>query len=545
MMTFINGELAGSRYHNANCGAHFNEYVQRTRKTDFDYDPHIGGCTSHDDLWNGRRLKIKLHSDANVKWREAKVLDWTEYLMGPFAPEAHWGVRIAFTDVDQDKGGEFGLGDVVEIHGLKGSPQHNGAVGSILSGPDTNNAGRYGVQYGDNDPLAVKPMNLRRVEELTLSVHRCNVEGGGIFILGSRQKRPFGAGDKLSFEWLDAAVPKVNLAEDPWHVVCPTCRKSTSSDEIHKAEADACDGTKRNNLAAEVECPVCLETKECQTLPTCSHRICSSCLLGWRKRPDGSPFFRPEDVTVDLTEDEIKSELEKNTRELNIPPNRGDQNYMERLGAIFNEVGEMTENGDPESTSSFKRWLVTTPIEFWGPQNYIKYLCQCLGIEAAEVLITYVDSLRGTEHYKKFANAVIVESKKFGTDEVRLSGIPADKEELFLENSDNFHDMQMLHLTEIIAVKYERHQEYRDAIRWYKKNMQHIPSWLEDRTYGCSLNNLALAQKRAGLLQTALKNYDEAIESGATPAEENRQRLRDEINEWIGTSGHATPRLDE
>eukprot|EP00562_Extubocellulus_spinifer_P025271 CAMPEP_0178669650 /NCGR_PEP_ID=MMETSP0698-20121128/32243_1 /TAXON_ID=265572 /ORGANISM="Extubocellulus spinifer, Strain CCMP396" /LENGTH=108 /DNA_ID=CAMNT_0020313331 /DNA_START=116 /DNA_END=439 /DNA_ORIENTATION=+ len=38
--------------------------------------------------------------------------------------------RIAFTDIDEDG---FGLGDVVEIRGLTGAPQHNGKVGSIVS----------------------------------------------------------------------------------------------------------------------------------------------------------------------------------------------------------------------------------------------------------------------------------------------------------------------------------------------------------------------------------------------------------------------------
>jgi tetratricopeptide (TPR) repeat protein len=139
------------------------------------------------------------------------------------------------------------------------------------------------------------------------------------------------------------------------------------------------------------------------------------------------------------------------------------------------------------------------------------------------------------------------ESQVYGTDTQRLSGFFADKEEE-LRNPDNYHDIQMIHVTEIIAVKYEQKKEWRNAIRWYKKNLHHVLNVKKEDTaqiLGGSLNNLGLAQKRAGLFQEALQNYTRAKELGNDGPKHNIRVLKDEIDEWIGTSGHVTPRLDE
>ena len=117
-----------------------------------------------------------------------------------------------------------------------------------------------------------------------------------------------------------------------------------------------------------------------------------------------------------------------------------------------------------------------------------------------------------------------------------------------------FHfSIQMLHLTEQIGLKYEERGDYYAAIRWYKKNIEFATSAFDklDGDNGGlsnSISNLGLAQKRAGLYQTALETYNHALElnpGGQDNLAHNKRMLEEEMDEWKGSSGYTIPRLDE
>lgn len=533
---FINGQPAGSRYFDAECDKHFNEYVKRTRTVDFEYSPMNGGVTTHGDLWKGRRLRIKMHPSSDVGWREAKIVEWDEYLMGPFAPVAKWSVTIEFTDIvegdEDDDGGaggaRFDLGDVVEIIGLENATEHNGKEGLIRKRVDQ----RYVVQYEDKH-VGVKPGNLRRLKQLELNVHRCNVEGGGVLE---------GFPERLSFEWIDEASPKIILSEEPWTVTCPSCRKVTKSSDLLGVETTA---------PTTSECPICLEIKECTRLPSCTHNMCTSCLVKCQKKLDGSSFFRVEDVTVDLSDEDIASQLEKNSRE--VPANRSTPEHVNQICKAFQELGALTEDGEIDGLKQFKQWLLTHPIEFWCPSAFLNYLSKCIGVEAAEILFFYMEGIRETEKYKRFVEDVMRETKKHdGEQSFRLCGFFAGGDDLMVDPRFHF-SIQMLHLTEQIGLKYEERGDYYAAIRWYKKNIEFATSAFDklDGDNGGlsnSISNLGLAQKRAGLYQTALETYNRALElnaGGEDNLAHNKRMLEEEMDEWKGSSGYTTPRLDE
>lgn len=537
MFNMINGQPAGSRYFDADCGSHFNNYVKRTRTVDFEYCPMQGGCTTHDNLWKGRRLRIKMDPSPDATWREAKVVEWDEYLMGPFAPKARWDITIEFTDIvgedeDQDNGDgapRFDLGDVVEIHGLENAKQHNEKVGLIQK-----RAGeRYAVQYEDHK-VAVKPSNLKRLEFLELNVHRCNIEGGGVLEIR-------GVSHRISFEWLDEANPKIDLSKEPWEIVCPSCREVSKSDAW---DADASTETTAS------ECPICLETKECTRLPSCTHQVCSSCLTKCRKKIDGTSFFGVEDVTVDLSEEEISKQLEENSKA--VPKNRCTREHAQEITGMFQELGEMAQDGDMDGLKLFKQWLLTHPLDLWCPSAFLNYLNRCIGVEAAEILFDYMRTIRDTDAYRRFVVDVMKDTKKYGNGAgFRLCGFVEEGDDFMTDPSNHF-SIQMIQLTEAIGVKYEERGEFYSAICWYEKNIEYVPETSnlpngQKRILSNSVGNLGLAQKRAGLYQTALETYNRALETNPSGESliHNKGMLLEEIEEWKGSSGYVTPRLDE
>ena len=125
--------------------------------------------------------------------------------MGPFSPAALWNVSVWFdAEEDSDDEFEYDFGDIVTINGLKNAQKHNGKVACIVGAKDEEK-GRYGVKYGNEPLLGVKPANLtlRRVWKFRLV--RCNVQGGGTL---EDEGSPAGCGKRLSFEWLEEAVPE-------------------------------------------------------------------------------------------------------------------------------------------------------------------------------------------------------------------------------------------------------------------------------------------------------------------------------------------------
>jgi tetratricopeptide (TPR) repeat protein len=642
----------------ANCGDHFNDYVQRTRSQPFPYNPYNGGVMRHTELWNGRRLKIKMYTPEGSSWRDAQVVEWKEYMMGPFSHETRWSLTIEFTGDDDTVDRPLQGRDLVRIHGLKsGGEQHNGSEAFVVglesdtgryvvrlkddadddyddddacdcstgcgnnegnndegnndegnndegnndegnndegnndegnndegnndegNNPDdgdsddegnndegnndegNNDEGNNNDDDGDDDgdhdkgddddeckTLAIADENLKLLDRMKFKVHRVNVQGGGVLLTCSDTR--------LSFKWLEEASPVVNLAEEPWQVTCPSCRKVTTSDQLYEMKSRVKEKKEAGASASgSTECPVCLEVKECQVLPTCSHQVCSPCLARWRKKLDGESFFLPEDIVLtDLSPKDIEKKRKKNTRVLKalgaIPANRMAEENQERVMDILQgTIADIRSNSDGDNAAmytQFKRWLLINPIELWGPTYFLLELCRSIEIPMAEILIAYVESLRTTEMYKTFARGVLTEGKKFQYDVTVTDRQPSH--DAILENLDNFHNLQVHLLCCTLGVKCEEIEDYRSAICWYEKSIQCRYVGDGDTGLGCALNNLGLAQRRASLFQEALKNYMRAlfvINDDDESVLRNIQLVQYEIDEWVGSSGYVTPRLDE
>ena len=185
--TATDGQPAESLYFHAECGDHFDAYVQETRSKPFEFNQHTGGCTEHTDLWTGRKLRIKMDAEAKA-WREAEVVSWDEYLCGPFSSGTRWNVKVRFSQEDIMQQ-EFDLGDVVTIEGLKSTTVHNGKVACIIRAKDEESE-RYGVRYSEVSGLGIKSSNLTLRREVEFNVVRCNIQGGGTlqYLNGIRNK---------------------------------------------------------------------------------------------------------------------------------------------------------------------------------------------------------------------------------------------------------------------------------------------------------------------------------------------------------------------
>lgn len=120
-----------------------------------------------------------------------------------------------------------------------------------------------------------------------------NVEGGGTLRLGDGENESL-----LSLEWLEPASPYVNLNQDVLTFDCPCCRKAEPV-----ALAFNTSPTTTND-----ECPVCLETAECQVL-ACGHSFCNDC---WNRCRLAA--MRPSVDLEEMDETEMKKERAKRDR---------------------------------------------------------------------------------------------------------------------------------------------------------------------------------------------------------------------------------------
>lgn len=539
MMSFIHNGQARPDYHNASCGGHFNQYVKHFRTSDFPYCHYTGGSEEHTDLWSGRTLKLKLHKDA-PHWRMAKVESFLEWLTGPYCPEANWTITVRFTDVKDGEGNppvSFAIGDIVEIHGLQGAKQHNGKEAAVASFVEE--TGRYCVQYKDtkrrHQTIGVKPCNLKHVEVMEFDVCRCNVEGGGTLNLKIDH---LGRGSKhlISFEWLEEATPQLKMNGDCWCVTCPTCRAVTKS-------FDTVNGDHLVDHLVGMECPICMEAKNCMPIGTCGHFICRDCCNALKTKPDGSFFFHLEKVQVNISPEKLNKKRDAMFHCCNAPPTNDE--VMRHLGEAFPDT---PDDDDLDELVALKEWFLVHPLHLWIGLPVLQKIVGMFELNAAEILAEYVESLRGTDLFNRFVQL----SKALYTQKgICIAGIDANRERhlMLLNDPDQYHNLIMLNLTEWMGLKYEEVGDYRRAIGWYEKNIVYptkmvvfgyLPTAMRS-----SLSNLGLAQKKDGMFESAKRNYDEALTYAYGPEVRlNIMGLQNELEQWTGTGG-TTPRMDE
>ena len=100
----------------------------------------------------------------------------------------------------------------------------------------------------------------------------------------------------ISLEWIDEAIPSIELHENVISANCPTCRAIEDPLVAYDDDLDA------STLNLQ-ECPICNESKMCRALQCCSHKFCVDCWAQWRnstctKIPSG--VSRPTEDGVEL-----------------------------------------------------------------------------------------------------------------------------------------------------------------------------------------------------------------------------------------------------
>ena len=358
-------------------------------------------------------------------------------------------------------------------------------------------SGRYGVKYSNRkNCLGVKSANLALLKEVEFRVVRCNVQGGGTL---EHTKVLPNSTDRLSFEWLEEAVPEYRAAY----------------------EGDLASDDHPMNLAKKVNWNTILTE------------------------------------TPGTLQDKIKKE-HQDLLDLPIGTNRMDPSYLQRWESVIETFRVDEWKIDP--MKAFPAKLSLLPIAHWGPVRRARSILSILDLNTAEMFLQCYENLKGTEEYETFVEDLLVESKKYGKEEERISGFPSYVEARFesaMSPADAYHDAAMLFLSEKIGIMYEESTDYFAAIRWYEKDIEYIPeelrrndSELPDilKWYSRTLNNLGLAQKRPGLFHKALDNYNLALRYGVRYGDgdgQNRAKLLAELEMWKGTSGELTTKLEE
>jgi len=497
------------------CGQDFDEYVLRALEEPFPYSGMMPASRDVDNLWEGRRLR--LYSGKN-KYREGKVISWMQNNTGPFCRITFWHVNIEMDAVN--------VGDTVVVVGLESEPQHDGKKGRIFK--FLQDEGLYKVKLDNETIIAIKPQNIKPAAT-TYRVNRMNIDGGGTLFPSNGSRRRL-----LSLEWLEPALPSIDLDEGVLKANCPTCR---AVEPTLAAYDDA-------PTEKQEECPICMDTKTCRTLQ-CRHEVCHDCWIKWRNAGGSIPVPPP-----DIDADELQKERDANFQKLRafLPHTLGGtgskpsdseetilqahQKFGERVDDILTRLIVEDEENEEEGFSRLWRNLMKCSIHLWCINQTFELLIDALPPPTLEILLRVTEE-RSDEIYSGFKH---------------MLGDAGPTEGL---GKAYAHSLCCLCCNKI-GEQYEEGENCRGAIPWYERSVLHARKRMlfDDpenaptckKSLGTQLCNLGLAQKRAGFLSAALESYDASVEifdGGYTAG--NRQALLGEMKEWTGSSKKLTP----
>ena len=476
----------------------FDEYVRRS------YDPLETGPAQREinDLWTDRKCKLYV----NDKWREAKVLSWSQWAP---TPDYHtkWSLLLFFRTAD--------CGDTVVVRGLNGAKQYNDKQGKILK--FVKETERFMVEMilegGAKKLLAIKPENLFNQMQ-DLFVKRMKVEGGGILHeLGVLHPT------LLSLEWTEPATPAINLDDDITVPSCPTCRS------IEPAIAAFQEATLTTEKG---ECPVCLEQKHCRKLKCCTHFVCENCWVQWRRTTSCSV---PELlVNDDRSIEYIQEERKKRDAEylaMCIATNENDEATLHCTEQIAEMCRSLIEkaNGGEDGLRSFRDEIMIASVSALLQDEMRVRLASEAPIPALEIFLHVLENR---------------------LDEVKLldttspSGVQVEPTDFF------FYGVAFVCCHEI-GQQYEQMLSFRGAIPWYERCViyaQRIGNpQFKTPALGLAYNNLGLAQKHNSFLQRAKETYEKGLETDPNNTEilRNLNILQEEMSNWTGSSGKLTP----
>lgn len=236
-------------------GTDFDEYTQRVLAESFPYSPVSPASRLVENLWSGRRFR--LYQDKN-SFRQGRVVSWKQWNCGPFSRTLFWNLNVKMDSID--------VGDTIVVDGTR---LHNGKEATILE--FYAKANRYKIQFLDNGGITtVKSENIKP-SSTTYCVNRMNIDGGGTLT-----RKNDSSDTLLSLEWMDPAVPSIDLDEGALKLNCPTCR---AVEPPHAAYDDS--PPLSSSSSTEKDCPVCMERQaSCRTL-ACGHDVCNECWNKW------------------------------------------------------------------------------------------------------------------------------------------------------------------------------------------------------------------------------------------------------------------------
>jgi hypothetical protein len=419
------------------CGEDFDEYVRRV------CDPFPTGSKSRaiTDLWAGRRFRIHV----NGMWREGKVLAWVQWKNA-----LHWA--------------RWSLEMMLE-------PREKGMLPV------------------DSDHInASQETGHRHV--MRLQVNRMNVHGGGTLTYTGEVEGT----QLISLEWLDSALPSINLQEGVLSYRCPCCRAPESVLAAHE-EASA---TKTN------ECPVCLETLDCRILG-CGHGVCHSCWSSCRRVASNVhlqlPFMDRREIMYERAKRDRMFKASKSTDAVNDIINIIKEIYFDKQGLEFFWRELMVE-----SMGSIFRCDVKPVI------------CQ-LPITAIQIFLQVMEERKGE---------LLAALKQRHMDG---------------EDRQNFISSISFFCCDVIAEKNRQARRYRDALPWSELGLFHAKQGRSRILLAAALTLLGSTQQLAGLLNEAAKSYDDTLGLGSAAGDvwKYREALLREMEEWTGSSGKLTP----
>ena len=381
-------------------------------------------------------------------------------------------------------------------------------------------------------------------EHVTFSVHRCDIQRGGILIPHhdgtQRNDNPAETTAhkvKLSFRWLSKAEPELNLHAD---ASCPLCRA---------VEPPCSDSMKELNGG---ECPVCLTESDQNIRLACGHLVCKDCWIQWSDRDDDDGFAAAFTGIAPPLSEEQAARLSANTKMFAGLPNTaagGGQSCEQYTKGIVHRIHVEAMNAEPEEDprAVASRVFATEPaLMLVSDEMMAPYLTKrdqkkmfgrviCSDTESHRDIYIAQALVEALLRRKEEANAALHEiNRRSGSclsrwlDRVLRSSLQHPR------TADHYLQRLCRGMGEML----EEEGKFHVAIKWYRKAVDicEASPVLQNRDpepYG----NLGLALERSGYFAEALEAYDKGLLVSPTTVQLNkRSRLLEELAEWTGTA---------
>lgn len=470
------------------CGVLFDAYVKQALSEPSAYS--VDGPTSRTvtTLWAERRLRIKV---GGRYWHTAKVHEWTEWCSGPYSPFTIWFLTVSLLSstsdnhTDENNAESIQPWDLVKLQGLQSGAVYNGKFATVLGFDESK--GRFQVKLSSK-VLLVKPENAEKVLELTREVGRVNIHGGGTLIGKgggvSDVNVDRDADEILSFEWLDAAEPNIDLSP----LTMEEEQFQGPSDEMPPAELEV---KRAVNLEAFRE-----RTPTITGPPDCN--------------PDGSPRSTPRRVA---------------------------------FGAYANEYADVLIEESRTDLLAFRATLMEQPLLLWNGFHIAERLPKECSIDAIKVMVEVLKKRFAAGCFRNMVRWVFEHFERppgCNTSQEAMDAVPS------LRFTVDFLRWTSCY-SRAIGSKYEKSGEYRKAIPWYQQALDLGSRGHEGDPESVVVHHhdLAATYKEAGFLSKALEAFDVALKVNTHSAGNKRyvikarQSLLKEMRKWTGTSSYA------